>query len=43
VSTIERVRMALVFCLFFFSLMTFVAIAFRLAEPAARAGLGFAT
>jgi hypothetical protein len=37
VSTIERVRMALI------SLMTYGAIAFRLAEPAARAGLVFAT
>jgi hypothetical protein len=41
--TIERLRMALMFCLFFFSLTAYAGVAFRLPDPAARAGLLFAT
>jgi len=42
-SAIERVRMALMFSLFFFSLTTYAGVAFRLGDAAARLGLVFAT
>jgi hypothetical protein len=43
ISAIERVRMALMFSLFFFSLTTYAGVAFRLDDPAARTGLFFGT
>jgi hypothetical protein len=43
VPAIERVRMALMFSLFFFSLTTYAGVAFRLDDPAARAALFFGT
>jgi hypothetical protein len=42
-ATIERLRMALMFALFFFSLTAYAGVAFRLADEAARAGLVFGT
>jgi hypothetical protein len=42
-TTIERLRMAFMFSLFFFSLLTYAGVASRAGNDAARAGLVFAT